>query len=1043
MACAALLLGGVFAFLRIPLDLAPAIEFPSLTISTRWGNTSAETVEMFVTAPIEETVQTVQGVRRVTSRSQEGRSSVSVAFEPNTNMSFPRLELYEKLAALAETFPPGVSPPLLEPYIPEDLRDLQGFLTYSLAGPVYGSELRRYAQERIVPRLLTIRGVSKVEVFGGEEREVQVELDPSRMAALGVTLDDVLEAIRDASFTMPAGASNNGNTMFLVAANASLRSVAELERISLRSGSGQSLALHDIGTVREGISERRSFYRINGKPSVTLVIDKEQGVNMLRLARQVYERCGEIAAGFPAGFELVKESDKSERLSEELDRLYGEILFSLLCIWLVLVAFLGDLRAPLILLSSILFAVAGAFVVLWMLDIGLNVFTMAGLVLGFGRLVDDAIVVMDNIRRKTAEQMDAASLAHGVNEIALPVVASTITTVGALVPLAFLPENLKPYFVHFGVAVGVSLLFSLLVSLTVIPSVMYRMTVPAPHRLVWFGERISAMYRHTLGWVLRHRKVAILAGIWTFGVPVWLLPERIEGRTWWADAYNATFGSDTYAAARPYVNHLLGGSSHLFFTKVTKGELWEWGSETYLLARVGFPQGTEIERYDDVAAGIERLALEFEGIGRITTKVVDDYAVVRINFSESAAMTPLPYHVKERLTVFAAQTGGATISVAGFGPGFHTGGEAAPSFHVKVLGYNYTVVKEIALRFRERIERNPRIAEVDIDRSFGRWSRSHELVVTLDRNAITHHGLDVQDVVQHIRRYAASALEWNTLPVIGEAQERIPYAVRFAGYRGFSVNDFEQAVVVSPSGESVRLLDLLSVEQRRVQSSILREDQQYVRHIGFEYRGPYRYGDAFVDGVIREMPLPPGYRFDREGIWFQFRDEARVPFLLIAVIALLIVFMVTAALYESFLKPFIVIVSVPLSLVGMFLAFYLTDTPFGRGGYASLILLVGIVVSNAIVLVDYISRRVMEQGVSIETVAEAASDRLRPVMMTTLTTIGGLLPLILSTKTSVWYSLALGTIGGLISSTILTVLLIPAACLGRAAARHPGRSASR
>jgi HAE1 family hydrophobic/amphiphilic exporter-1 len=1029
MACAALLVGGVFAFLRLPLDLAPAVEFPSLTISTRWGNASAETVEMFVTAPIEEIVQTVRGVRRVTSRSQEGRSSVNVAFESNTNMSFARLELYEKLAALGETLPPGVGTPILQPYVPEDLRDLQGFLSYSLAGPVHASELKRYAQEHIVPRLLTIRGVSKVEVFGGEERELQVELNALRLAALGVTVDNVLEAMRDASFALSAGAIQSSHTRLVVTVNSPLRSVAELEQISLRlSTSLQPLSLADVGIVREGISERRNFYRINGKPSVTLVIDKEQGVNVLRLAQQVYDHCGEIAATFPHEFELVKESDKSERMQQELDRLYSEILFSLLCIWLVLFAFLGDVRAPLILLSSIAFSVAGTFVVLWMLGIGLNLFTMAGLVLGFGRLVDDAIVVMDNIRRKTTERMDAESLALGVNEITLPVVASTITTVGALVPVAFLPDDLKPYFVHFGIAVGVSLLFSLLVSLTLIPSVMYRTRMRESHPFASVGEQANKLYRFMLMWALGHRKTVVLLAIWMFGVPIWLLPERIESESWWADAYNATLGSGTFNSARPYLHPLLGTSSYLFFTKVTKGELWEWGSETYLIARVGFPQGTEIERYDDVADRIERLALQFEELKKITTRVVDDHAVVRIDFSDATAMTSLPYLVKERLTLFAAQTGGATISVAGFGPGFYTGGESAPNFYVKVLGYNYNEVKRIAQQFQERIERNPRIAEVDIDRSFGRWTRSHELVATLDRDAIAHHGLTAQDVVQNVRRYGGGVLDWNTLPLSDERQNRVPYTVRFAGYRDFSVDDLRGAVVVSSSGEPVRLLDLMSVEQRRVQSSILREDQQYVRYIGFEYRGPYRYGDAFVDAVIREMPLPPGYRFDREGIWFRFTEAAGVHFLWIAMLALLIVFMVTAALYESFVKPFIVILSVPLSLVGMFLAFYLTDTPFGRGGYASLILLVGIVVSNAIILVDYISRRMREQGAFIETVADAASHRLRPVMMTTLTTIGGLLPLLaLSAKTSIWYSLALGTIGGLASSALLTLIVIPVA----------------
>lgn len=1028
----ALVLGGIFAFTRIALELAPSKEFPRLSVQTSWWGASPETVEMFITAPIEEIANTVRGVRKVSSTSEEGKSTVDIEFDPHTEMDFARLELSEKLAAFAERLPPGASPPSIQPYVPKDLRNLQGFLSYSLSADRPPHELRKYAQEKIAPALLSIRGIASVEVFGGERQEIQIEIQPEKLVALGLRVEEVNARLRQLQFSAPLGSIDGAQGRSLVAVRNVSIDVEDLKALVIASTpAGSPVRLGDLGDVREGLSEPRSFYRINGRPTVTIVIDKEPHTNTLKLADQVFARIESLKKNFPNGFTLLKQSDKSGQMRRELGKVYQEILISLICILAVLVIFLRNLSAPILILSSILFSIAGTLLLFWAFGIGLNLFSIAGLVLGFGRLVDDSIVVLENIHRRkhdaaTETTPRANLITSAVSEIALPVVASTLTTVGALLPLNFLPEDLKPYFLDFGLAVAISLLMSLLVSFTLIPTVaahveMRSSAFPVLNRI---GRGGMSLYRRLLQVALRRKGLVIAVSIWLFGLPVWLLPEKIESSGFFATVYNKSFGTETYRSVRPYVDHLLGGASHLFFRKVPKGELWEFGTQTYLVVSVGFPQGTEIERYNQIAEEIEREALQAkEGIEKVTTRVLPDFAVVRIDISESMANTALPFELKNRLVVFAAQTGGATISVSGFGPGFYSGGEAAPSFYVKVLGYNYSKVKEIAERFRETIERNPRIAEVDIDRSFGRWHRMYELAITIDREAVARHGLTVADVVRAIRTYTRGTLEASELTLRGE---RLPYSVKFGGYKEFSTEDLREAMVSNSRGEQVRLRELISFEERRVPSKIIRENQQYVRWISFEYRGPYRFGDQFVDATIRAMPLPSGYSFDRSGLTFWLPQESQVSMIKIALLALLIVFMVTASLYESFVKPFIIILAVPFSLIGLFLAYYLTDMPFGRGGYGALVLLIGIVVTNSIVLVDFISKRIAAEGFSLEVLTDAASVRLRPVLMTTLTTIGGLSPLlIMGERTGLWYSLSLGTIGGLISSMILTLVVVP------------------
>ncbi len=881
----------------------------------------------------------------------------------------------------------------------------------------------------MVPLLLSVRGISNVQVLGGQNRELQIDLDPVKILGLGLQPDDLSSKLRELEFHAPIGVlEKNQSRTYLAVCNDAV-TVKELEEFVVATTSGGvPIRIRDVGTVQDGLSEVQSFYRINGKPTVAIVIDKEPNTNTLRLADAIFERVDALQRDFPAGFSLGRESDRSLEMRKELGKLYQEILVSLLCILAVLLLFLRNMRAPLLVLSSILFSVAGTFVLFWLFGIGLNLLTLAGLVLGFGRLVDDSIVVLENINRhiSTDNGERFGVVARSVSEIALPVIASTFTTVGALLPLSFLPQDLRPYFLDFAMAVGISLLMSLVVSFTLIPTVAtHRDVVSLSFRFLdRIGMRALNLYRSLLKRALAHRKLVLAVTIWLFGIPIWLLPDKIESEGFLASAYKSTFGSEVYRIAKPYVEYMLGGTSHLFFTKVTKGEMWDFGNETYLVVSIRFPQGTEIERYNQIVGEVERLVFtEKSGIVKVTARVQRDYAMVRADLSDSAAKTMLPFDLKNRLIVYAAQTGGTSISVFGLGPGFYSGGETAMSFSLKVLGYNYNKVKDIAEVFRQRIERNARVADVDIDHSFGRWNKTYELVVTVDRGAIARHGLTVVDLIRAIRSFTRGSIELSRLNVAGD---RVPYSIKFAGYRDFSTDDLRQATIVNQQGEKVRLSDLIGVEERRVPSQIRRENQQYLRIVSFEYKGPYRFGDRFVDATIKAMPLPSGYQFDRSSSYSGLTESSQMSMLWIAAFALIIVFMITSSLYESFVKPFVIILSVPFSLLGLFLAFYLADAPFGKGGYASVVLLVGIVVTNSIVLVDYMSKKLFGDDKTIEMLVEAASVRIRPVLMTTLTTVGGLVPLLLmGEKSSIWYSLSLGTIGGLISSTILTLVVVP------------------
>jgi hydrophobic/amphiphilic exporter-1 (mainly G- bacteria), HAE1 family len=1032
MALGAILIGGVFAFYRLPLDLAPQVDYPAMTIRTMWPGASPETVERLVTAPIEELAGTVKGVHKISSTSTEGESSVSLECDPATEMNFARLQLNELLAAFNETKPPGVYAPVIRPFVPKDLRQLQGFLTYTLVGHRSPRDLTHIAQEFVSPRLMSVRGVGNVEVYGGSTRAIIIEVDGARAALLGVRPEQIRNALNEVAFHAGAGEIRQGGDRIVLEVGTRSGTVAEIGRLPIsRPGQTEPVRISDIAVVRDGADDPHSFYRINGLSCVTVVIDKEQSVNTLEVADEVFARVGEIGQNLPPGCTLLKQSDQSQHMRQELAQLYRDITFSVGCLFLILVLFLGNLRSPLLLLSSILFSIAGTFLVFRVLNMGLNLLTIGGLVLGFGRLVDDSIVVMDNIQRHVARggADKKGPVSAAVREIARPVIASTITTVGALVPIVFLPLDLRLMFGGFAVAVSAALLLSLLVSFTLIPLVMSRdwFSWGIPRVLTKLGDAGTAAYMWLLRKVMAHRKWLVLATIWCFGLPIWLLPTNVEPNSWPGALYNVTIGSEVFQSARPYLHYALGGVSFLFFEKVQKGEMWNYGNDTHLSVWTSFPPGTEIERYDTVAQMVEREVLAAPaGVRKLTTRVLDDNTYITVNFTDSAANTEIPFILKERLTMLAVRVGGASIAVSGFGPGFYSGGGGAGGqFQLKILGYNFLKVRDIAEKLRERLQRNPRVADVDIDRSMNyRWEKSFELAAYVDREAVAQAGLTVRDVIFEVRGRTVGAVAYDE---IGVENTRVPCVVKVAGYRDFSVRDLEQAVIPDQDGNPVRLGTLIHFEQRPIPGAIERENHEYVRNISYEFKGPFRYGEAFLEKTLKEISLPPGYRFDRPEYSFLLSAEKKESLLLIAVVAVVIVFMVTASLYESFFTPLVIILAIPFSLIGLFLAFYLTDTSFGRGGYASVVLLIGIAVSNSIVLADHIRNRVRSEGGGIEVVIRAAADRLRPVLMTTLATIAGLLPLFWGgDQTSVWYGLALGTIGGLITSMVLTLVVIPA-----------------
>ncbi|MCH8128060.1 efflux RND transporter permease subunit [candidate division KSB1 bacterium] len=970
---------GIYSAFRLPLELTPKAELPKLAVHTTWPNASPEAVEAFITSPIEAVVASLPGVQNLTSISREGRSQVDVEFTRDTRIDFAALRLSEQLALVRENLPHNATTPQIQKFVPEEFRQ-EAFLSYQFTGPYSLYEVRQMALEKLRNPLLAVPGVADVLVHGGQDLEIHILLDRRKMANLNILPNQIHSAMRDINLRKQGGVLDKQSLQTDLIVLNPIYTIDELRALPIPVNN-TIVRLGEIATVERAYQNVQQLVRIDGNPSVSLILHREPGTNTISVANESFKKLKSLIEKLPPGMRLLKIYDESEQIRSDLQSLTSRSAFCLVIIFVVLFLFLGSIRLPFLVMSTVAFAILLTLNLFYFFGLTLNILTLAGLALGFGMLVDNAIVVIDNIHINREKGLPAIQAAvNGTKEVFLPLLASTLTTVVVFLPFLYLTGELRVFYLPFTLAVCLALLSSLLVALLFTPAVAARTTLHAKSG----AKHLDHYYQVALQWSIRWPLLTVLL----------------------------TVGLFFYA----YYN---------FDKNVTKGRIWSFGGGTYLECSVRMPKGAQLQRADDIAHVFEDKVVGLEGIKRVTTNVFPERVKIRIDFLKSQQMTAYPLILKEQLMVLASRFAGIGISVYGFGPGFYSGlGGSAPNFRIQVLGYNFAEVRKIAEDLGSKLQRNARIREINTSGS-GRFrgvGDQTETILKVKHAGLSKYGLTVSDVLSQVSAYLRENQSWQKIRL--EGKEQI-YRIKYADFKDFDLQDLYSVTIRSGGGESVRLNEIASIVEVQVQSEIVRENQQYQRWVTFEYRGPYKFGNQLVDGIIENTELPPGYKLERPK-WFLSEEEEKEIYT-IFVISFLLVFMVVAALYESLVKPFIIMLTVPLGLIGVFLIFWLTETNFDRSAYIGVILLSGIVVNNAILMVAKISN-LHKNGTSIrKAIIEGASQRLRPILMTTMTTVFGLLPLVISGGESrLWGTLALSTIGGLTTSAFFVLFVTPA-----------------
>ena len=1016
---------GAVAIFNIPLELTPEVEFPRISVSIGWNGVSPETVESYITAPVESELSSIKGLKEISSRSTSGNSFISLEFFPETDMDFARVEIGEKLSALKNNLPFGIAAPQISGYVPDDLKELQGFLTYSVSANRSQNEIRRIVKEKFIGALSSINGISGVAVFGGNEREISILINRDKAQSVGVNAFEIRSALDYLEKMIPAGKITSNKTNAFISVNNTVTQASDIENVTIKKYSnGAQVRLKDIGRVIDGYREPTDYYRINGKETVTLQLTKEHGANTLKTADLVFGKIENLRKEMPPDFIIRKEMDRSESIREELGELTTGSIYSIIIIVLILIIIFRNIGYSIIITLSIFFSLLFSLILFYFFNIPLNILTISAFVLGFGFMVDNSIVVVDYLDKHKTDRT-IFGVAGLLNAIFYPLFAATLTTAAVFIPLMFLTGELRLYFIQFAKGIVFNLAASLFVSFTFIPLVYLKISssekkLPSKDET----ENISfKIYSAMLNFSFRFKKIILTMCILLIGLPVWLLPDEIETPVL-KEIYNPVFNSEFYFNIRPYVNYALGGSLNLFFNHLNRGEFWKYGSETYITVYILLPNGNKITRINELAKDIENEILTYKSnIKNVISRVSDEEtALIKVQFTPEQAFSSFPYSLKNFLSVYASRVGGANIGVYGFGPGFSSGGGGfSGAFRIIIQGYKYEKLKSIAEQYSNLIKGNPRIDNIDINKSERYWEEeTYEVIGRIDREKLKYADYSVGDILGSLASETYGALDYKVIHI---GADEINYSVKYDNFKNRQLRDIRTTEFQLNKSAKTKLGYTVDFKKQKVMAAIIRKNQQYVRYVTFDFKGPYQYGKKFVESALERLTVPEGYSAELEKFNFFMNEKDEIEIWKILGIAVILIFMITAGLFESYRKPLLILTAIPFAAIGTIFLFHFCDFTVNRGAYAGLLLLVGLSVNNSILLVDYISRN-WKKGDGKELIKLSYS-RLRPVFTTTLTTIAALIPLLFGAEDSFWKGLSLSVIGGLGLSSILLIIIIP------------------
>jgi HAE1 family hydrophobic/amphiphilic exporter-1 len=993
---------GAISLTRLPVDLMPEFAQPTISVSVNYSGVGPLEMEQLVTRPLEQAASATPGVEQVNSSSSEGRSQVRMNFAWGTDMSEALDEVRSRIDRVSGRLPEDADPV----QIFKADANAQPIINLAVEGDFDPVTLREIAQNELGPRLERAPGVAAVTVNGGLRRQIHVELSREKITALNLSVDRVVQILRQENQNTPLGEVSQGDATYLVRSQGEFSSLDDIRNIVVTIRDGVPLYLRDVAEVIDSTEDRRQFLQIDGRPAVRMFVNKQTGENTVAVATAIKEEVERINREVP-GIRMLVINDQSTFIERAIDNVQEHALIGGALVVLIIFAFLRDFRSTLIVSTSIPISVIGTFALLYFGGFTLNTMTFGGLALGIGMIVDAAIVVLENTHRHLHMGKDKMTAAiDGSEEVWSAILTATLTHIAVFIPLLFLSGTSSILFGQLSVVVMFSLVMSLFVAVTIVPVLCSRwLTTPDEDAArtgvlgrfyrasETFLDSVDERYRRLLHFALAHRPTVIggalasvvLAALLYPLLSSELLPQTDEGEV--------------------NVNAELAIGTRMERTEAVMLRLEE-------MVRQNVPEAVTIITSGGGGGG----GFGWGGSshrGQMNIRLVPRDERERTN-------DQIAQDLRRQLSGLPGVVVRANPAGGNFQLNRLLGGDGDSRLSLEIRGDDLTDANRIAQEARVIMENTPGVADVRVGREEGR----PEITIRVDRPKAAMLGMTVQSVASTIQTNVAGtqAAQYR------ERGNEYPIVVRLRQEDREGISDIGDVLVSTPGGQVVPARNLLAVGRDAGPVQIDRKNMERITRVNADIETELSEAVTAVQGSLSQIRVPPDFAV---GFGAELEEQARSfrQLQLVLILAVLLVYAVMASQYESLRDPFIIMFSIPVAGLGVVISLLITNTSFSMQAYIGVIMLAGIVVSNAILLVDYINTLRRRDGVPLrEAVELGGRRRLRPILMTSAATMLGLVPMAigLGEGGELQAPLARVVIGGLLMSTMVTLVLVPA-----------------
>lgn len=992
---------GLFSYQNLSVDLLPKIEMNVLMVTTSYQGASASDIETNITRPLENVLNTVPSLKKLTSSSRENQSLIVLEFEYGKNLDELTNDVRDKLNIIKAMLPDDAD----EPIIIKFSTDMIPVMTFAATADKSTPALYRILDDNVANRLARIEGVGAVSISGAPKREIHVYVDPMKIEAYRLTVEGIGQRIGTENLSLPAGSIDIGNETFSLRVPGEFKDPSELNHIVVGSFRGKNVYLSDVATIVDSFEERAQESYTDGEKGAQIIILKQSGANSVEIAREVLKAIPEIQQNLPPDVKLILLSDTSENIMNTVNGLAETVMYAFIFVFIVVLFFLGRWRATIIIILTIPVSLIASFIYLYATGGTLNIISLSSLSIAIGMVVDDAIVVLENITTHIERGSRPKSAAvHGTNEVSLSVVASTLTLIAVFLPLTMVSGFSGVMFKQLGWIVTIIMVMSLVSAMTLTPMLSAQMLKLDSNQNTWanklyapirrFLDKLDHWYSSLINWTVRNRKKTVLFATIFFIVS--LLPIGLIGTEFFPPQ-----DSNTITAKIE-----LPVGTNVAISRQLAMELQEkWAKENPSIKTISFTVGQ---------AGTGNVFASLSGSG----SHIISMSVILHNLKErDVSSFDLSNKIQNELSRIP-EVKKTDVKIGG-GMGGMGGMGGQSTIDVEIYGYDFNETDRIAKQLQTKLQSIEGLRNTLISRE----EYVPEYQVEFDRVKLATNGLNVATASTFLKNRINGMIS----SLYREDGEEYYIRVSFDPKYRKSLSDIENILLYNNQGQAVKIKDVGKVVERFTPPTIQRKDRQRVVTLSSTLSGTtIDKASVEINKAISEVEIPSNIYIDLGGS-LKDQQESFADLGTLLLIIVLLVYIVMASQFESLTYPFIIMFSLPFGISGVVLAMVISGGTINLMSLIGVIMLVGIVVKNGIVLVDYINLN-RERGMGIiRAVVNGGKSRLRPVLMTTATTVLGMLPLALSQSegSEMWKPMAITVIGGLTVSTILTLLVIP------------------